>query len=100
MRHVAETTGQPLEDLYQSVAWPLYKMFGHAFEGFKLMVSDDGGAVFKRLEDAAGAPLEVLTPEVGPRGARVVAAAGSGGGGCEGAAGGAATRGCCAAVCG
>ena len=25
MRHVAETTGSDLEELYRSVAWPLYK---------------------------------------------------------------------------
>lgn len=36
MRHVAETTGQELEGLYDSIAWPLYKAYGHAFEAFKV----------------------------------------------------------------
>jgi hypothetical protein len=33
--HVAETCGVEVEELYQQVAWPLYKMYGHAFEAFK-----------------------------------------------------------------
>eukprot|EP00882_Tetradesmus_deserticola_P015338 GHRQ01016338.1.p1 GENE.GHRQ01016338.1~~GHRQ01016338.1.p1 ORF type:complete len:332 (+),score=149.09 GHRQ01016338.1:314-1309(+) len=63
MRHVAETTGENLEDLYKQLAWPLYKLYGHAFEAFKLMVADDGAALIKRLEEERG-PLTVLTPEV------------------------------------
>ena len=34
--HVAETCGIEIEELYQQVAWPLYKMYGHAFEAFKV----------------------------------------------------------------
>ncbi|KAF8065555.1 eukaryotic translation initiation factor 2 subunit alpha [Scenedesmus sp. PABB004] len=62
MRHVAETTGENLEELYAQVAWPLYKLYGHAFEAFKLMVADDGAAIIKRLQELG--PLTVLTPEV------------------------------------
>ena len=40
MRHVSETTGTNLEDLYLHMGWPLYKKFGHAFEAFKHMVTD------------------------------------------------------------
>jgi translation initiation factor 2 subunit 1 len=40
MRHVADTMDADLEDLYQNVAWPLYKKYGHAFEAFKLIVTD------------------------------------------------------------
>ena len=36
MRHVAETTGQDVEELYKHVAWPLYKAYGHAFDAFKV----------------------------------------------------------------
>lgn len=36
MRHVAETTGNDVHDLYQNIGWPLYKMYGHAFEAFKV----------------------------------------------------------------
>lgn len=37
MRHVAETTGQDVEDLYKWIAWPLYKAYGHAFDAFKVL---------------------------------------------------------------
>ncbi|KAM3326802.1 hypothetical protein P3S67_001928 [Capsicum chacoense] len=40
MRHVAETMKIDLEDLYIHVGWPLYRKYGHAFEAFKLVVSD------------------------------------------------------------
>ncbi len=46
------------------MAWPLYRIYGHAFEAMKTMVVDDGAAVFKRLEEDNGGPIEVLTPEV------------------------------------
>jgi translation initiation factor 2 alpha subunit (eIF-2alpha) len=51
------------QDLYKQIAWPLYKLYGHAFEAFKLMVADDGAALIKRLEEERG-PLTVFTPEV------------------------------------
>ena len=46
------------------MAWPLYRIYGHAFEAFKTMVVDDGAAVISRLEEENGGPLQVLTPEV------------------------------------
>lgn len=36
MKHVAEKVDMDLEVLYKTVGWPLYRAFGHAFEGFKL----------------------------------------------------------------
>jgi translation initiation factor 2 subunit 1 len=66
MRHVAETTHCDLEELYKTVAWPLYRIFGHAFDALKVMVSDDGGAIFRRLEEDKGTPVDVLTPAVSP----------------------------------
>ncbi|CAL0320338.1 unnamed protein product [Lupinus luteus] len=40
MRHVAETLNIDLEDLYVHIAWPLYRKYGHAFEAFKIVVTD------------------------------------------------------------
>jgi len=40
MRHVAETMKQDLEELYGKIGWPLYKRYGHAYDGFKLVISD------------------------------------------------------------
>lgn len=49
MRHVAETQQVKLEDLYNKWGWPLYKQFGHAYEAFKLAISDPVSA-FKNVE--------------------------------------------------
>ncbi|MEW5298660.1 MAG: hypothetical protein WDW36_001753 [Sanguina aurantia] len=54
MRHVAETTGQDVDELYRCIAWPLYKRYKHAFDAFKTMVVDDGEAIFKQLEEDFG----------------------------------------------
>ncbi|KAJ4835193.1 hypothetical protein Tsubulata_025003 [Turnera subulata] len=40
MRHVAETLSIDLEELYINIGWPLYRRYGHAFEAFKIMVTD------------------------------------------------------------
>lgn len=75
MRHVAETTSADLQDLYEQFGWPCYKKCGHAFDAFKLLVSEpdtiygefmeerqevneDGEEVTKMM------PLPVLTKEV------------------------------------
>ncbi len=39
MRHVAEKTKTPIEDLYQDIAWPLNKRYGHAVDAFKLSIT-------------------------------------------------------------
>lgn len=39
MRHVAEATNTPLESLYQQIAWPLDRKFGHSHDAFKLAIT-------------------------------------------------------------
>ncbi|OIR57582.1 MAG: translation initiation factor eIF2 subunit alpha [Amphiamblys sp. WSBS2006] len=39
---------QPL-DIYRSFAWPLYKIYGHAYTGFKHILNDED-AVFAKIE--------------------------------------------------
>eukprot|EP00983_Pelagomonas_calceolata_P050598 1142050-Pelagomonas_calceolata.AAC.4 len=51
------------QELYKAFAWPLYRIYGHAFEAFKTMVVDDGAAVISRLENEHGRPIPALTPE-------------------------------------
>lgn len=46
MRHVAEKHGIDMEDVYTRIGWPLYKKFGHAFDGLKLAITDPD-AVFE-----------------------------------------------------
>ncbi|KAI0524366.1 hypothetical protein KFK09_003733 [Dendrobium nobile] len=62
MRHVSETVGIDLEDLYIHIGWPLYRKFGHAFEAFKLIVSDP---------DSVLEPLTKEVKEVGSDGQEV-----------------------------
>eukprot|EP00887_Chlorella_sp_A99_P007701 scaffold20.g7701.t1 len=64
MRHVAETCAVDLEQLYREVGWPLYKMYGHAYDAFRAMIPD-ADAVFKRLRDEAhgGTPPPLLANE-------------------------------------
>ncbi|KAI9891188.1 MAG: hypothetical protein M1814_003031 [Vezdaea aestivalis] len=40
LRHVAEKTKTPIEDLYQSIGWPLNKKYGHAVDAFKLAITN------------------------------------------------------------
>lgn len=51
LRHVAERRKFFLEDLYEHIGWPLYKKYGHAYDAFKLSISDDknAGDPFKDL---------------------------------------------------
>ncbi|RKU47680.1 hypothetical protein DL546_009167 [Coniochaeta pulveracea] len=40
MRHVAEKTLTPIEQLYESIAWPLNKKYGHSLDAFKLSITN------------------------------------------------------------
>lgn len=39
MRHVAEKTLTPIDQLYESIAWPLNKKYGHAIDAFKVSIT-------------------------------------------------------------
>ncbi len=39
LRYIAEQMHTPLESLYQSVGWPLYRKYGHAYDAFKLAIT-------------------------------------------------------------
>ncbi|ORY96738.1 eukaryotic translation initiation factor 2 alpha subunit-domain-containing protein [Syncephalastrum racemosum] len=40
LRHVAEKHDLELKGLYEQIGWPLYKKFGHAYDAFKVAISD------------------------------------------------------------
>ena len=40
MRHVAEKTKTPIEQLYEDIGWPLNKKYGHANDAFKLSITN------------------------------------------------------------
>ena len=39
LRHVAEKTKTPIEDLYRTIAWPLMKKYGHSIDAFKYSIT-------------------------------------------------------------
>ncbi|KAF0983768.1 hypothetical protein FDP41_007683 [Naegleria fowleri] len=49
MRHLAETTHQDMEFLYSKIAWPLFRKFGHAYDAFKMAISNPD-QVFQDIE--------------------------------------------------
>jgi translation initiation factor 2 subunit 1 len=67
MKHVAETTGTDVEELYKQVGWPLYKLYGHAHDAFRMMITDEEtDAIFQRVKDECfgGSDIPILTPDV------------------------------------
>jgi len=44
LRHVAERRKYFLQDLYEKIGWPLYRKYGHAYDAFKLAISDEKNA--------------------------------------------------------
>jgi translation initiation factor 2 subunit 1 len=59
MKHLAETNHKRVEDLYSSFAWPLYKTFGHAYDAFKLALSDAD-----KVFGTAGVQTAIFTAEI------------------------------------
>lgn len=45
VRHVAETVGVDMIDLYTRWGWPLYRKYGHAYDGFRIAVKDPEGVL-------------------------------------------------------
>jgi translation initiation factor 2 subunit 1 len=39
LRHVAEKNDVPLKHLYETIGWPLYRKFGHAYDAFKVAIA-------------------------------------------------------------
>lgn len=62
MRHVAERLGTTLESLYVSFGWPLYKKYGHAYDAFKLAITEPE-KVFEGL-DIQPEVMEVLVDNI------------------------------------
>ncbi|KAJ1993702.1 hypothetical protein H4R33_000557 [Dimargaris cristalligena] len=49
LTHVAKKKDMEVEDLYKTIGWPLYKKYGHAYDAFKLAISEPE-KVFEGLE--------------------------------------------------
>ncbi|KAI9296727.1 hypothetical protein K502DRAFT_323652 [Neoconidiobolus thromboides FSU 785] len=59
MRHVAEKKSIDLESLYQQFGWPLYKKYGHAYDAFRLAITEPD-SVFESLEIEPSIKEELL----------------------------------------
>lgn len=44
LRHLAERRKLYLEELYERIAWPLYKKYGHAYDAFKLALAEEASS--------------------------------------------------------
>ena len=69
MRHVAEKTNVPLQELYTSIGWPLYKKYGHAYDALKISISYDipyYGFLNARQSDNVFSGLTMPSPAVLP----------------------------------
>jgi len=51
MKNISQVTNRHIDELYEEFGWPLYKSYGHAYDAFKLSLTD-GGKVFENLEIA------------------------------------------------
>ncbi|KAJ4390603.1 hypothetical protein N0V93_004199 [Gnomoniopsis smithogilvyi] len=65
MRHVAEKTQTPLEELYESITWPLNRKYGHAIDAFKLSITNP--EVWKDIKFPTDATEEELKSYISKR---------------------------------
>ena len=43
LRHLAERRKFHLKELYERIAWPLYRKYGHAYDAFKIALAEETG---------------------------------------------------------
>lgn len=55
MRHVASHQNLPLDEVYRKVGWPLYRKYGHAYDAFKMALTEgeNGETIFDGLTEAS-----------------------------------------------
>jgi len=50
LRHIADLKNLRLESLYQTVGWPLYRKYNHAYDAFKLILQETQENIFEGLD--------------------------------------------------
>ncbi|GAP83573.1 putative eukaryotic translation initiation factor 2 subunit alpha [Rosellinia necatrix] len=65
MRHVAEKTQTPIQELYESIAWPLQKKYGHSIDAFKFSITNPD--VWTEITFPSDAVAEELKSYIGKR---------------------------------
>ena len=58
LRHCAEKFNIPLERLYETIGWPLSRKYGHAYDAFKISITDP--SVFDSVDVPSKDVLEEL----------------------------------------
>ncbi|EEB08474.1 translation initiation factor eIF2 alpha subunit [Schizosaccharomyces japonicus yFS275] len=66
MRHIAEKHNVPLETMYTSIGWPLYRKYGHAYDAFKLAITSPE-VVFEGLDEPAPGVVKDLLAQISRR---------------------------------
>ncbi|KAL2314328.1 Eukaryotic translation initiation factor 2 subunit alpha [Schizosaccharomyces pombe] len=66
MRHIAEKHNVPLETMYTTIGWPLYRKYGHAYDAFKLAISNPDH-VFEGLEPPKSGVINDLLAQISRR---------------------------------
>ncbi|KAK9389304.1 translation initiation factor 2, alpha subunit [Lipomyces mesembrius] len=66
LRHVAEKNSIALETLYTTIGWPLYKKYGHAYDAFKLAITNPD-TVFEGIQAPSNAVLDDLLQHISRR---------------------------------
>lgn len=51
LRHLAERRKFHLTELYERIAWPLYRKYGHAYDAFKIALAEETGGGTDATED-------------------------------------------------
>lgn len=51
LRHLAERRKFHLTELYERIAWPLYRKYGHAYDAFKIALAEETGGAGDATED-------------------------------------------------
>ncbi|KAH0552910.1 hypothetical protein GP486_006891 [Trichoglossum hirsutum] len=65
LRHVAEKTKVPIEDLYKTIGWPLNKKYGHSIDAFKLSITNP--SVWEDINFPNEVVRQELTSYIGKR---------------------------------
>ncbi|QSL65384.1 hypothetical protein MERGE_002694 [Pneumocystis wakefieldiae] len=63
LRNVTEKHSIPLEELYTSIGWPLYRKYGHAYDAFKFAIVDSN-SVFEGLTPSNPQIIEDLIAQI------------------------------------
>lgn len=63
LRHVAEKHKVELESLYEKIGWPLSRKYGHAYDGFKLAITNPESA-FEGIEFPSSAIHDDLVVQI------------------------------------